>query len=80
MRKRFYQWLQTQFLPEWARRQLMQENKELRLRLERTEQNVLRLEAYIQGLQEGVRWSKRFPQYKSSMVENTKQHKAGDKM
>lgn len=80
MRKQFYQWLQNKFLPAWARRQLMQENKELRLRLEKEEQTVLRLEAYIQGLQEGIRWSKRFPQYRPNVVENTKQHKAGDKM
>lgn len=59
MKKKLNGWLRERFLPEWARRQLLEENAELYARLEKTEQTVLRLEAYLQGMQEGLRWQKR---------------------
>ena len=47
--------LWRRFLPEWARDQLMRENAALRSQLERKDREIERLEAYIQGMQAGVR-------------------------
>lgn len=59
MKQRFWEWLRTGFLPEWARRQLCEENRELRRQLEASHQDVQRLEAYIQGMQTALRAFKR---------------------
>ena len=74
--KRVYEWLHNRFLPEWARRHLIRENQELRMKLEQKEQVILRLEAYIQGLQEGMRLKQRILQGKC----NRKQGKEGERM
>ncbi|WP_337574054.1 hypothetical protein [Fournierella sp.] len=49
------EWFWRRFLPEWARDQLMRENAALRSQLERKDREIERLEAYIQGMQAGVR-------------------------
>lgn len=76
MKKKIYEWLYNRFLPEWARRQLMQEHRALQLQMEQKEQTILRLEAYIQGLQEGMRLKQRILQGKC----NRKQGKEGERM
>lgn len=48
-------WFWQRFLPEWARDQLMRENAALRAREDRLNREIERLEAYIQGMQAGVR-------------------------
>lgn len=54
----------------------MQEHQALQLQLEQKEQVILRLEAYIQGLQEGMRLKQRILQGKC----NRKQGKEGERM
>lgn len=49
------EWFWRRFLPEWAADQLMRENAALRGQLDRKEREIERLEAYIQGMQAGVR-------------------------
>lgn len=49
------EWFWRRFLPEWARDQLMRENAALRAREDRLNREIERLEAYIQGMQAGVR-------------------------
>ncbi|MDY4166974.1 MAG: hypothetical protein SOY27_05720 [Fournierella sp.] len=49
------EWFWRRFLPEWARDQLLRENAALRAREDRLNREIERLEAYIQGMQAGVR-------------------------
>lgn len=49
------EWFWRRFLPEWARDQLLRENAALRSQLEKKDREIERLEAYIQGMQAGVR-------------------------
>lgn len=51
----FKEWFRRRFLPEWARDQLMRENAALRAREDQLTREIERLEAYIQGMQAGVR-------------------------
>ena len=53
--RKMKEWFWRSFLPEWARDQLMRENAALRSQLERKDREIERLEAYIQGMQAGVR-------------------------
>ncbi len=53
--RKLKEWFWRRFLPEWARDQLMRENAALRSQLERKDREIERLEAYIQGMQAGVR-------------------------
>lgn len=53
--RKMKEWFWRRFLPEWARDQLMRENAALRSQLERKDREIERLEAYIQGMQAGVR-------------------------
>lgn len=59
MRKKFYAWLYRRFLPEWARRSLAEENERLRTRLLEAEAQAAKLEAYINGLEAGLRAQRR---------------------
>lgn len=58
MMRRFYTWLRLRFLPEWARQQLLDENKELHRQLADAKHEVARLEAYIQGMHDTLRRQK----------------------
>ncbi len=53
--RKMKEWFWRRFLPEWARDQLMRENGALRSQMERKDREIERLEAYIQGMQAGVR-------------------------
>lgn len=55
MMKRFYTWLRLQFLPEWARRQLIEENQELTRKLADAKQEISKLESYIEGMRDVLR-------------------------
>lgn len=55
MMKRFYTWLRLQFLPEWARRQLIEENENLVRKLADAEQEIANLESYIDGTRDVLR-------------------------
>lgn len=59
MIKRFYTWLRLRFLPEWARRRLMEENQRLVRQLAELRQENQRLESYIEGMQDGLRRQRR---------------------
>ncbi len=55
MIKRFNVWLRERFLPEWARRQLVEENEKLIKQLAEECRKIKQMEAYIQGLHDGLR-------------------------
>lgn len=59
MIKRFYTWFRLRFLPEWARRQLIEENQRLARQLAELQQENQRLESYIEGMQDGLRRQRR---------------------
>lgn len=48
-------WLLERLLPAWAKDSVYRENMELLARLERQEQEIQRLIAYIDGLETGLR-------------------------
>lgn len=48
-------WLLERLLPAWAKDSVYRENMELLVRLERQEQEIQRLNAYIDGLETGLR-------------------------
>ena len=68
MKRTFFGWLRRNFLPEWARDQLMRENQMLRRELEHKERDVERLEAYIQGMHAAMR-ARRIPHRTENIVE-----------
>ena len=53
--RKMKEWFWRRFLPEWARDQLLRENGALHSQLGRKDREIERLEAYIQGMQAGVR-------------------------
>lgn len=53
--KRFYTWLRLQFLPEWARRQLIEENENWVRKLADAKQEIAKLESYIDGMRDVLR-------------------------
>lgn len=57
--KRLRKWLLERFLPAWAKDSVYRENKELLARLERQEQEIRELNAYIDGLEAGLRSMRR---------------------
>ena len=57
--KRFFEWLRLRFLPEWARRQLLEENSRLTRELDEARREIDRLESYIEGMQDGLRRQRR---------------------
>ena len=52
-------WLQDNFLPMWAKETLLMENRRLEREKRALQQENKELEAYIQGIQAGLRASKR---------------------
>lgn len=59
MIRHFRSWLQLRFLPEWARQQLMEENRRLTSELAGAKAEIDRLESYIAGMQDGLRRQRR---------------------
>ena len=55
MRHRFKDWLYIRFLPAWAKDGVYQENKKLCDEIERLERELALREAYIEGLERGIR-------------------------
>lgn len=53
--KRLKTWLLERFLPAWAKDSVYQENKQLLAQLERQKQEIRELNAYIDGLETGLR-------------------------
>ncbi len=52
-------WLQNQFLPMWARETLLADKRRLERENLALQQKIDKLEAYIDGMQAGLRSSKR---------------------
>ena len=56
-------WFLEHFLPMWAKETVLAENRRLRLENIRLQREKRRLEAYIQGLETGMRAGKRINIY-----------------
>lgn len=52
-------WLLERFLPAWAKESVYRENQALLARLERQKQEIRELNAYIDGLEAGLRAMRR---------------------
>lgn len=59
MIKRFRKWLIERFLPTWAKESVLKENEQLKAKLDEQALEIERLNAYIDGLENGVRWQRR---------------------
>lgn len=53
------QWLYDRFLPMWAKETVLVDNRQLRREIKELEQKNRELEAYIDGLQTGIRGMRR---------------------
>lgn len=56
-------WLEDHFLPMWAKETVLAENRRLKRENQRLEQMLQQKDAYIQGLQLGIRAAKRISIY-----------------
>ncbi len=56
-------WLQERFLPMWAKESVLADNRRLRRENEKLSQLIAQKDAYIQGLQQGLRAGKRISIY-----------------
>lgn len=52
-------WLLERFLPAWAKDGVYRENQTLKAELERQKQEIRELNAYIDGLEQGLRSMRR---------------------
>lgn len=57
--KRFRIWLLERFLPAWAKDSVFRENQALREEIARMKAENARLNAYIDGLEDGIRAQRR---------------------
>lgn len=55
MIRKIKQWLYDRFLPMWAKETVLAENRQLRKEIKELEQKNRELEAYINGLNAGIR-------------------------
>lgn len=59
MIKKIKNWLFDRFLPMWAKETVLADNRQLRREIEELEQKNRELQAYIDGLQAGIRGMRR---------------------
>ncbi|MBO4938484.1 MAG: hypothetical protein J6C98_05730 [Oscillospiraceae bacterium] len=57
--RRFKLWLIEQFLPVWLKSELLRENDRLRAELREKDTHIRELNAYIEGLEFGLRTQRR---------------------
>lgn len=57
--KRFKRWLTERFLPVWLKGELLKENERLRSELQEKQIHIRELNAYIEGLELGLRTQRR---------------------
>lgn len=53
------QWLTERFLPMWAKESVLRDNRTLKRQIRMLEQQLKEKQAYIQGLESGLRAAKR---------------------
>jgi len=56
-------WLTDRFLPMWAKETVLADNRRLQAEVSRQARKIRELEAYIEGLQAGLRAGKRISIY-----------------
>ena len=56
-------WLIDRYLPMWAKESVLKENRDLWAENESLRQRIRELEAYVQGMQSGMRTGKRINIY-----------------
>lgn len=56
-------WLIERFLPMWAKETVLSDNRQLQQKNEKLQQKVYQLEAYIRGMESGMRVNKRIHIY-----------------
>lgn len=56
---RFKDWLMLRFLPAWAKERVYKENRELKEKVAALQGRIERLNAYIDGLETGIRAQRR---------------------
>ena len=59
MIKKFKNWLVNHFLPMWAKETILDDNKKLRQEVSRLSQELAKKEAYICGLENGIKSQRR---------------------
>lgn len=52
---RFKRWLILKYLPAWCRDELLEENRQLREKVERQAGEIAQLNAYIEGVTDAMR-------------------------
>lgn len=57
--KRLKKWLYSRFLPMWAKETLLKENRDLKQKIESLNHEIEKQKAYINGLEAGMRFSKK---------------------
>lgn len=57
--KKFRSWLINQFLPAWAKESVYEENKRLQAEIIRLKAAIAERDAYISGLERGIRSQRR---------------------
>ena len=53
--KKIKEWLISRFLPLWAKETVLADNRKLKQKVDRLEEEIARLRAYIDGMSAGVR-------------------------
>lgn len=59
MIKKFKEWLISKVLPVWAKEELLRENKQLQAKIQEQETHIKQLNAYIDGLEAGIKAQRR---------------------
>lgn len=57
--RRFKNWLTLRFLPAWAKERVYEENRRLKEQIAAMQGRIDRLNAYIDGLEAGIRAQRR---------------------
>ena len=56
-------WLEERFLPMWAKESVLRDNRQLKCQVQRLEQELQEVRAYVRGLESGIRAGKRVQIY-----------------
>lgn len=57
--KKFKKWLISEFLPAWAKDSVLEENRRLQSEIVRLQATIAERDAYIDGLERGIRSQRR---------------------